>query len=196
MVRTFRKGVIVVKPVFYIAVAFTFLVVPVRWIIGWFLAVFVHEFSHYLALHLQKVPVLCVTVGAAGAKIQTGMMTAPQEIICALAGPLGGLILLSLLQIFPYASLCALGQSLFNLLPIYPMDGGRALTGMCVMLAGERSGVLISKVISYFFLLLLLCATLLITLHYRLGFQPLIIMALLVVRAVKIPCKDEQQIVQ
>lgn len=196
MVRAFQNKSFLVQYGFYIIIALALLIVPVRWVIGWFLAVFFHEFSHYIALRLYKVPVFQITVGAFGADIQTGEMTIWQEIICALAGPIGSLVLLLLLRVFPYVSLCALGQALFNLIPIYPMDGGRAVTCICVALLGERNGLLFSKAISNFFLILLLCASLLTSLHYKLGVLPIAIAALIVVRALKFPCKDGQLIVQ
>lgn len=196
MARTFRNESFIVQPGFYISIALALLIVPVRWVIGWFLAVFFHEFSHYIALRLCKVPVFRITVGAFGADIQVGEITLWQEVVCALAGPIGSLVLLLLLRVFPYVSLCALGQALFNLIPIYPMDGGRAVTGICIALMGERTGLLFSKAISYFLLILLFCASLLTSLRYKLGFLPIVVAILIIFRAVKIPCKDRQLIVQ
>lgn len=50
-----------------------------------------------------------------------------RELICALAGPLGSLALLCFLRIWPQAAICGSIQGTFNLLPLYPLDGGRVL---------------------------------------------------------------------
>lgn len=97
------------------------------WVLGAVSAGAVHEVGHLLALKLTGAPVYSVTLGGFGAKIETAPLERTQELICALAGPVGSLSMLLLCNIFPEAALCGLIQGLFNLLPVYPMDGGRAL---------------------------------------------------------------------
>lgn len=49
------------------------------------------------------------------------------EILSALAGPAGSFLLLSLYRVAPHIAICGLIQGMYNLLPVYPLDGGRAL---------------------------------------------------------------------
>ncbi len=196
MVRTFQSERLTIQPGYFILIALALLIIPVRWVVGWFGAVFFHEFCHYIALRAYKVSVFQIKIGIGGVNMQTGEMTVLQEVICALAGPLGSLLLLFLLHVYPYVSLCALAQSLFNLMPIYPMDGGRVITGICVGLIGEKKGILLSNTISGIFLALLFCVSLHLSLHYRLGILPIIISLIIITRVVKIPCKVRQLIVQ
>lgn len=63
-------------------------------------------------------------------QIHTGDMSPAEAVICALSGPLGGLLLTLTIGYLPRLALCALVQSIFNLLPFYPLDGGRALRAM------------------------------------------------------------------
>ena len=70
-------------------------------------------------------------------------LTAFQEALCALAGPLGSFLLVPLHGVYPELSLMALGQGVFNLLPVYPMDGGRVLK----CLAGEKVSNIVANVV-------------------------------------------------
>ena len=54
-------------------------------------------------------------------------MSPGRELICILAGPAASLLLLCLARIFPRVAICGLIQGCYNLLPIAPLDGGRAL---------------------------------------------------------------------
>lgn len=86
-----------------------------------------HELGHILAIRLCGRQILSVRAEGWGAVLLTETMPPGQELACALAGPLFSLLLLPLGRFFPVLALFALAQCAYNLLPIYPMDGGRAL---------------------------------------------------------------------
>jgi membrane-associated protease RseP (regulator of RpoE activity) len=135
--QTLRVNTVTITPGFLIQLAAAILLLPVNWVIGWLLAAAFHEFCHYIALCYNGVRVFSIKIGFSGAIIETEHMQPKQELFSALAGPLGGFLLLIFLQIFPRIAICAFIQSLFNLLPIYPFDGGRAIRAM---IACFRSG--------------------------------------------------------
>ena len=196
MARSFRNKKVVLQPELCILISLGLLLVPMRWIIGWFIAVFFHELCHYLVLWLCKVSVFRISIGAFGVDMQTDVMTLWQEVISALAGPFGSLLLLIFLRVFPCISLCAFVHAVFNLMPIYPMDGGRALKGSLIALYGETHGSQIYKVISLAFTILLFCGGIYISIYYRLGIVPIVLLVLIVLRTLKIPCKERKLIVQ
>lgn len=68
-----------------------------------------------------------MAIGSRGAVMELRGLGTAAELLAAAAGPVGSLSLLSLSGIFPRLALCGLVQGAYNLLPIYPLDGGRIL---------------------------------------------------------------------
>lgn len=92
------------------------------------LALTCHELGHALAMLLLGVPIGGLQIGLSGAVLSGSFPSYGKELLCALAGPLAGL-LATLVSYgwaaeFAVVSLCL---SAVNLLPLYPMDGGRIL---------------------------------------------------------------------
>ena len=117
---------------FFLYCALLMLLLPLRWVLAAMAAAVIHECFHILAIKLCRVELLQVTVGAFGANLHTGTMTYQQELICALAGPVGSLSILILRTHFPVIAFCCAVQAAFNMLPLYPADGGRAVR--CILL--------------------------------------------------------------
>lgn len=114
------------------------LLVPLRWALAWITAALWHELFHCLALLLCGRRVYGISIGICGAQIYTDNLRDLETFVCALAGPVGGLTLLLFSAIFPRLALCGLLQSIFNLLPVYPLDGGRVLRGITAALLPEK----------------------------------------------------------
>lgn len=121
-----------------IGLALLLLILPLRWIGAFLTAGLIHELFHLLAVRLCGGQVLRIRIGISGAKIETEPLEYHQALLCSLAGPAGGLMLIPLAGWFPRLAICAGIQSLYNLLPVYPLDGGRALRwGMRLLLPGK-----------------------------------------------------------
>ena len=111
--------------------AMLLLTLPLQWVAAACLAAVFHELCHIGAIYLTGGQVYRLQIGMGGARIQTDFSCPGQELICALAGPAGSLLLLLLYRKCPRLALCGAVQGFFNLIPVYPMDGGRALS--CIL---------------------------------------------------------------
>ena len=112
---------------FYLFLACGALLLPIKLLFAWLLAVAVHEVFHLLVLRCFRVQIFSFRITSRGAVIETEPLPGYKECICALAGPLGGLLLLLLRRWLPFTAICGLLHSCYNLIPIYPLDGGRAV---------------------------------------------------------------------
>ena len=114
-----------VAPVVYLHLALLLLILPIQYIVGFLISGLIHEMGHFIALKIMKVPIYQFRVTVSGAVIETGEITALQELLCAIAGPFAGMMTCMMGSIFPLLAVCAFVQTAYNLIPLYPLDGGR-----------------------------------------------------------------------
>ena len=195
---TARKSYIKISPQLYILAAIIILVLPLPWLLGWILAVIIHEFFHCIALCFVGKEIGCIQFGLQGAKIDTQAMSDWQTVFCALAGPVGGLFILSIRCIFPEAALCSLLLSVYNLIPISPLDGGRAFRAGMHMVLPEPVSEAVSEIIEKIALIVICLVSLFSSFAWKLGVMPLLFAILFVTRMckIKIPCKSIFKAVQ
>lgn len=112
---------------FLIGAALMLLLAPLQWVIACAAAAAFHECCHYAAIRMLAGRTARVRLFSYAAKMPLPEMSPAREALCALAGPAGGLCLTALAPWMPRLAVCAAIQSVYNLLPIYPLDGGRAL---------------------------------------------------------------------
>lgn len=178
----------------FLAVAL--LILPLKWLAAAMCACVIHELSHIVAIRLCGGEIRGICVGAQGASIQIGELSMFKELVCALAGPLGSLCLLPFVRWMPRVALCATVHSLYNLLPIYPLDGGRALSCAAAMLLPPDQAQRLCNGIQ--FGCVSICAAVCILGSAWMGIAPLILLLLLLIRSgvVKFACKPRPQRLQ
>lgn len=130
-------------------------------------AVAAHELGHCLALWLCGKRLCRVTVSLAGIELNySGMLEGVTAIFCIAAGPLFGLVYaIAAYRIGSAFSemtgAVSLALTLFNLLPVLPLDGGRLVFALTTPAFGER----FSKVMS----VLLLLGSLILLIWFRIS---------------------------
>lgn len=174
-----------ITPIYW---ALIILLCPISWIIPMVIAALIHELGHFWAIRWCGKKIKNMKVGITGAILVAGNLSPGQELFCALAGPVAGLLTLLLRRWFPRLALFALLQSVFNLLPIYPLDGGRIISCVATVLHIPQ---LLCKILSGILLTAILILSVYGTFILHLGLSPIFIAVMLLYRAVtaKRPCK-------
>lgn len=133
------------------------------------LACAIHEGGHCLAVKLLGGEIVCLRVTAVGGELRLSyrhVLSYGRELAAALAGPAANFIAVFLAVKLPKASweiawLFAglnLAIGCFNLLPAYPLDGGRAIRLMIAMLWSAEAAEGAARVLSYLTALVLMAA--------------------------------------
>ena len=188
------SGKIIVSTDFLFFFAAALLLVPIQWLVAWILALTVHELCHYIALRLCGGAVTRIQIGCRGVIMDTQPLSFGREALCAYAGPLGGLIILLFARFFPRTAICSLVFSLYNLLPILPLDGGR---GLGCLLKKIFPTTIAERVLGYVensVLMGVFAISLYSVFRLGLGLLPAFIAVILFLRSkqIKIPCKKRQ----
>lgn len=170
--------------------ALLFLLVPLDWLFAAVTAACFHEICHILSVISLKGRIYKIRIGRCGAVLEAVPLDPVPELVCILSGPAGSLMLLTLSEWFPRLALCGMIQGAYNLLPVYPLDGGRALYCLVGLLFTQDDAARFCNVMRCLFLSVLLLTGLVGIFAFRLGVFSVFATLLLGCRAVfgKIPC--------
>lgn len=182
---------------FFLVWAALLLILPLDWCFAAFLAAAIHELCHMGMLILLGGRVRSIQIGISGAVIEGSADGAGENIAATLAGPAGSLLLLLFLREFPKLALCGLVQGAYNLLPIFPLDGGRALQYVLMRRDGKSADKILywAECASY---VLLAAAAILLSCRFPVGVWPVFLVSTLILKSFlrKIPCKRKKIRVQ
>lgn len=192
-----RKLSLIVEPGFCILLALCIVTLPFRWLAAWFISSLVHEVGHVIALCLLGSKIYNIRITSVGAIMNTGPLSCPEECISAAAGPLTAAILIFAGKWFPELAICSFVQTLYNMLPIYPLDGGRVMKSALSFFLPYKA----CKRVMWILHIATVCSVSLLFFYFMflLKINPVTyILMYIVMQAfkIKIPCKRRKQIVQ
>lgn len=176
-----------IKPVTYIYIVMLLFLVPLKWLLAWLFAAAFHEACHWIAVKLCGGEIHSISVGLGGAKMECGPMTKRKRLLAILCGPLGGLFLVLFATWIPRIALCSWFLSMFNLLPLRQLDGGRALE----ILFGKNA-IILQKI----FIIMLSAGAIYVSIILPFGLLPFVIIIVIWVKSRNSPCKPSSCKVQ
>lgn len=174
-----RSDWIVISPGAYIALAAMLLMLPVVWGMSICVAILIHELFHWVAIRMCGGTVHRFCVRAGGIYMDIAPMTPGRELVCALAGPFGSALLACFARHMPLIGFCALIQGAFNLLPVYPLDGGRAVRNFLELVTHPAQAERISGRISVILILCLFILGIWCMVRWSTGILPVLLPAFL-----------------
>ena len=133
-----NRVLVTIAPHTYIALAFCIVMLPLKWLIAWLLAVIIHELGHIVACLLCKGTIQSVLITANGARIEADGLTYGKQLIATVAGPAAGLSMLFVCRWLPLTAAFSLIHSVYNLLPLMGSDGSNMLR--CSLYLFHREG--------------------------------------------------------
>ena len=181
-----RVGKIDLAPGFAAALCVLRLVAEPEAYAAFLAAAAAHEAGHLLTLRLLGADILSVRLGFLDARIGTNTLGYREEAVCALAGPAASLLFCLLLRrSAPTFAAISLLLGLFNALPIFPLDGGRALRAGLGMVLPLETAQAVCRMVSFVFLAAGLAAALLGAREYGLGLGPVFVWSAVLLRVMR-----------
>ena len=147
------------------------------------IAATLHEGGHILALYNFGIPIRSICLQGNGTVIEAGVLSYRQEVIVGLAGPLVNILLsIAMLHKAPVFALVNFALFFYNMLPFYPLDGGRLLRALLHLSLSERQASCTERFAGGICMLTLVALAVYLTCVLHAGLWPVLLCAFLLLR--------------
>lgn len=144
-----------ISPASAITAAVFFYVTDMYVVLAALLSIIVHETGHLLMIRAYKEKIRHISIEPFGLSIEcTGAAAEKEKLLCALAGPAAGMLIIIICDFFPSSdflsriSELSLIFTLVNLLPCLPLDGGNALNSILMICFSDKNAERIMRAFS------------------------------------------------
>ena len=151
----------------FVCISYMFFIGKLELFMFFYISILIHEIAHIVTALLLKVNVtelLLMPFGACASYNER--ISSKKEIIISIAGPLMSL-LVSFFSKDILISNVNLVIMILNLIPIYPLDGGRIQKNFLEIKYGYNKGIKISQITSDFFIVLVFIISIIFIIYFK-----------------------------
>ena len=132
-----------------------------------YMFIIMHELSHMIMALILNVDIEEITLLPFGVNAKySGRINMLNEFLIAIIGPIATLFFAFVYQNDTYFKINFL-ILLFNLIPIYPLDGGRIIRVFFVRVLGQKLGNKLNKLLNHFFMSVLIFFAIYMLIKYK-----------------------------
>ncbi len=152
---------------FIVFLIYLYFINNIKYYLTFYFFAVLHEMAHIIVAYILKVKIREINFLSVGLNVQyENNISHMKEIIIASAGPILSLALAIFLS---NSNLALINFIIFisNIMPIYPLDGGRIIRILLVKIFGYKKGIKLYKAILIFSICMFIFLNLVMTVYFK-----------------------------
>lgn len=151
----------------FVFMSYMFFIGKIEMFMIFYISILLHEIAHIVVALLLKVNVIELNLMPVGiSAIYSDKISAKKEVIISMAGPIMSLIL-AMYSKDSFISSVNIIIMILNLIPIYPLDGGRIQKNYFIHKYRYKKGIKISQMVSDLFLIILFVLSIILIIYFK-----------------------------
>ena len=151
----------------FVFMSYMFFIGKIEMFMIFYISILLHEIAHIVVALLLKVDVVELNLMPVGVSaIYSDKISAKKEVIISIAGPIMSLILAAYGK-DSFISSVNIIIMILNLIPIYPLDGGRIQKNYFIHKYRYKKGIKISQMVSDLFLIILFVLSIILIIYFK-----------------------------
>ena len=151
----------------FVFMSYMFFIGKIEMFMIFYISILLHEIAHIVVALLLKVHVIELNLMPVGiSAIYSDKISAKKEVIISMAGPIMSLIL-AIYSKDSFISSVNIIIMILNLIPIYPLDGGRIQKNYFIHKYRYKKGIKISQMVSDLFLIILFVLSIILIIYFK-----------------------------